>query len=110
MYSERKRQSRDPQFWEDHVTAWKQSDLSQAEYCRQNALPLSSFYTWKAKFEPNKLVPVEVKDDDLDDSHYISMTVEKMRIQLPNGIELQIPSNLSIESLIPGLTALQLAS
>ena len=26
------------QFWEDHVQAWQQSELTQAEYCRQNNL------------------------------------------------------------------------
>ena len=108
MYSDTNNRLRDPQYWEEHVKAWKQSGLSQAEYCRQNELPLHCFYNWKAKFEPQKLVPVEVKE--VSDSQYISIQVEKMRIQLSNGIELQIPSDLSLESLIPGLTALQLAS
>ena len=26
------------QFWENHVQAWQQSGLTQAEYCRQNNL------------------------------------------------------------------------
>lgn len=107
MYSDTNTHSRDPRFWENHVSSWKQSSLSQAEYCRQNDLPLHRFYNWKAKFEPQKLIPVEVKEKP--NSQYISMEIEKIRIQLPNGIELRVPSSLSIESLIPGLTALQLA-
>ena len=107
MYSDTNAQFRDPQYQENHVKAWKQSGLSQAEYCRQNELPLHRFYNWKAKFESQKLVPVEVQKEP--SAQYISIKAEKMRIELPNGIELQIPSNLSLESLIPGLTALRQA-
>jgi len=108
MYSKENHHSKDSKYWEAHVSAWKDSGLSQAQYCRQNDLPLSRFYTWKAKFEPQKLVPIKVAEEV--ESQYINVRVEKMTIQLPNGIELHIPSNLSIESLLPGLTALQLAS
>jgi len=105
MYSNH--QSKDSKYWETHVSVWKCSGLSQAEYCRQNDLPLTRFYGWKAKLEPKKFVAVKIVEEPEQD--FISNHVEKMTIQLPNGIELHIPSNLSIESLLPGLTALQLA-
>lgn len=108
MYSGTNTHPRDREYWEAHVTAWKESGLSQAHYCRQNDLPLNRFYNWKAKLEPQKLVPVKIAEES--DQQFISNRVEKMTIQLPNGIELHIPSNLSIESVLPGLTALQLAS
>jgi len=106
MYSNH--HSKDSKYWEAQVSAWKDSGLSQAQYCRQNDLPLSRFYGWKAKLEPKNFVSVKITEEP--EQQFISNRVDKMTIQLPNGIELHIPSNLSIESLLPGLTALQLAS
>ncbi len=99
---------KDSKYWETQVTAWKSSGMSQAEYCRQNDLPLSRFYSWKAKLEPKKFVSVKITEEPKQ--QFISHRVEKMTIQLPNGIELRIPSTLSVESLLPGLTALQSVS
>ena len=49
-------------FWEKHVALWKQSDLTQAEYCRQHNLQEKTFSKWKHKFMSQsksiELVPV----------------------------------------------------
>ena len=42
-------QKRDMSSMEKHITGWEQSGISQAEYCRQNEIPLSTFGNWKSK-------------------------------------------------------------
>ena len=38
--------SRTKSFWIDHISRWRHSDLSKAEYCRQQGLNAGSFYNW----------------------------------------------------------------
>lgn len=35
--------------WREHLAAWAQSGLSQAEFCRRRGLALPSFYYWRAR-------------------------------------------------------------
>jgi len=48
-------------YWAGHIREWKESTLSQAEYCRRQKISIKSFQYWKSKlvgFEEIKLVPV----------------------------------------------------
>jgi hypothetical protein len=36
-------------FWEEHISKWKTSGVSQVEYCRQNGLNIKSFRYWKRR-------------------------------------------------------------
>jgi hypothetical protein len=36
-------------YWQGHIESWKQSSLTQAEYCRRNFLPIKSFGYWKRR-------------------------------------------------------------
>lgn len=38
-------------YWRGHVEAWRRSGLSQAGYCRQEAISLKSFGYWKRRLE-----------------------------------------------------------
>jgi hypothetical protein len=40
------------QFWEEHISRWSVSELSQVEYCRANKIGLKSFQYWKRKTKP----------------------------------------------------------
>ena len=40
-------------FWNNHFTKWKESSLTQAEYCRQNKLDEQLFSKWKIKINKN---------------------------------------------------------
>ena len=44
---ERKREKQ--QFWASHIESWKDSGLSQIDYCRQNDLSRHRFTYWKSK-------------------------------------------------------------
>ena len=38
-----------PQAWLEHIETWKQSGLTQAQYCRTHSISTKSFYYWKRK-------------------------------------------------------------
>jgi hypothetical protein len=40
----------DHEFWQRHIEQWRTSELSQASYCRQQALVAHRFGYWKRKF------------------------------------------------------------
>ncbi|QWF69471.1 hypothetical protein KEF85_02380 [Methylomonas paludis] len=40
----------DHEFWQRHIEQWHTSGLSQASYCRQQALLVHRFSYWKRKF------------------------------------------------------------
>ena len=50
------------EYWNSHIEAWKQSGLSQIDYCIQNDLSKHRFTYWKCKKHkesaPIKFVPV----------------------------------------------------
>jgi len=35
--------------WQSHINAWKQSGLSQAEYCRKHSLNAHTFSYWRSR-------------------------------------------------------------
>lgn len=37
------------QYWRKHVASWRESNLSQVEYCRLNDLSIKNFGYWKRK-------------------------------------------------------------
>ena len=45
-------------FWKTHITSWEKTDISQAEYCRQNGLSSRSFGYWKKRQGNAKVNPV----------------------------------------------------
>ncbi|WP_444930505.1 IS66 family insertion sequence element accessory protein TnpA [Microbulbifer sp. SSSA002] len=49
-------------FWQEHITAWNSSDLSQTAYCQHHQLKLSTFTYWhnKQKKQRPKLMPVTI--------------------------------------------------
>jgi hypothetical protein len=75
-------------FWRGHIDAWRQSGLSQAAYCTQHDLSLSSFAYWRHKrSKPSAstaIVPVVVSRDPVD---------LRVEIHLPNGWKVHLPSH-----------------
>jgi len=45
------------EFWRDHITRWRESGLSQADYCRQRGLKPSRFTYWKKRVAGNSHSP-----------------------------------------------------
>ena len=42
------------QFWQDHITAWQCSGLSQAAYCKQHEIKFHNFAYWRNRLSPAK--------------------------------------------------------
>ena len=55
------------EFWHRHIENWSSSDLTQVEYCRQNALNRHTFAYWKSKLNKKEAVrpflPVSIQPE-----------------------------------------------
>ncbi|WP_444944608.1 IS66 family insertion sequence element accessory protein TnpA [Microbulbifer sp. ZKSA006] len=80
-------------FWKEHVTQWKASDLSQAAYCQQHQLKLSTFTYWRSKQSKNtaKLMPITMPPSQTS-----------MVMTLPGNIQIQLPTS-ELEHTLPVL-------
>jgi hypothetical protein len=45
--------------WQSHVEAWRESGLSQADYCRQQGLNRKTFSAWKLRVQGDLPLPTE---------------------------------------------------
>ncbi|WP_043319729.1 hypothetical protein [Microbulbifer sp. HZ11] len=78
-------------FWQQHIADWHASGLSQAAYCDQHNLKLSTFTYWRSKqSKPRpKLIPVSMPT-----------TSDLAELSLPGGIQLQLPVT-ALEQTLP---------
>ena len=37
-------------YWQEHISQWSESGLTQAEYCRRNKISAAAFHWWKGQF------------------------------------------------------------
>ncbi|HPB80639.1 MAG TPA: hypothetical protein PK200_01245 [Spirochaetota bacterium] len=81
-----KYQRRDRACWQTHIQTWKDSGLSQTEYCRQNNISLSSFTNWKAK----------ISSEVFRDQAFVELRHENISYQ-QNCIEFVVDNDLSIK-------------
>lgn len=95
--------------WKTHLDGWHNSGLSQAAYCRQHGLSLSSFGYWRRTLASKSqgaavsasmpaLVPIVVADAPLTDG--------LIEFHLPNGLQVILPSGLDPARLVPTIRAL----
>jgi hypothetical protein len=79
-----------------HIQAWQVSGLTQAVYCQQQRLNAKTFSRWFKTYQLSNqsakplLIPVAIIPvaDTLP-------TAEPMRLRLPKGHSLELPSNIS---------------
>ena len=76
-------------YWQKHLDAWHQSDLTQAAYCVSHGLSTKSFYRWRRKQKesvtagtPLTLVPVSVS---------ASVAQGVVRLHSPGGWRIELP-------------------
>jgi hypothetical protein len=76
-------------YWQKHVDAWHQSNLTQAAYCISHGLSTKSFYRWRRKEKesiaagkPLTLVPVTVG---------ASVAQDIIRVHSPGGWRIELP-------------------
>ena len=82
MEKQTARQS-DHKFWRVHIEAWRNSGLTQSEYCRQRQISRDAFAYWK------KRLPPELKADDVGNLVPIPFRLpfpERVKLIAPLGI------------------------
>lgn len=96
-------------YWQSLSNEWKQSGLSQPEFCKQKNIRYSQFTTWRTKFlkkaglSRSQLKPVRLKSASPQSSI-------GLQINFPNGVILQIPVGVDQATLITVLRSLGGAS
>lgn len=87
--------------WQSHLDAWRQSGLSQASYCKQHGLSLSSFGYWLHRraepTPPTSAVPIVVTKPSIE---------APVEIRLPNGWSVRLPASAESIHVLPLLREL----
>lgn len=94
-------------FWESHISAWKESNLSQATYCQEHELVVHQFGYWKRKLIEvnNSAVPTQGFVQLSPFQQVASTSVPTLSLQLPNQLRIEgiTPDNLLLAKELAGL-------
>ncbi|KTD23914.1 IS66 family insertion sequence element accessory protein TnpA [Legionella maceachernii] len=79
-------------FWNDHIQSWKESGLSQPEYCEAHGIKLSIFsyyrYIYLKITSPIGFVSIKPKVEKAP------LSVNSLQLLLPNGIRVMIAAEV----------------
>jgi hypothetical protein len=88
-------------YWQTHLDAWRQSGLSQAGYCKQHGLSLSSFGYWLHRrtesTPPPAALPILVAKPSLE---------TQVEVRLPNGWSVRLAASAERLHILPLLREL----
>ncbi|WOG26811.1 IS66 family insertion sequence element accessory protein TnpA [Endozoicomonas sp. 8E] len=89
------------QYWKDHIEAWQNSGLSQAEYVRRNGLPIKTFGYHKRRLQSapkpqQTLVPVKV---DNNDTYQVQTPESGISLVTPRGFTVALASDFDVACL-----------
>lgn len=75
------------QFWQNHISAWQSSGLSQAQYCQQHEIKFHNFAYWRTRLnQAAKPAAKLLKLGGLSVSSRVVMS-------LPQGIRLELSAS-----------------
>lgn len=98
-----KRQS--AEFWQDHIEAWRQGNLTQVAYCAIHGLHIKSFarrlYQAREAAKPSKL-PLTLVPASINHVGPIHTTIQ---LHSPSGWRIELPS-ISLSHHVTGLADL----
>ena len=84
-------------YWQEKIEAWKTSELTQRQFCKQNDLRFATFTYWRSRLsirDPSKngkvILPVKVKAPK-----HQTNSQQSIRIKLPHGVLIECPITLS---------------
>jgi len=100
----------DIQFREKHVRNYRKSKLSQAQYCRENKLKLSTFRYWEKRIHQDKVQVAAsnadsvCKSDFIDVTHILATknsapTNTFLEIEIGQDYKIKVPPNWEAENL-----------
>ena len=81
------------QVWQSHVTAWQNTDLPQAQYCRTHDLDQSQFSYWKCKLTRTKSVTQSAT------SKFALAQVETITEHVCSSLTVTLPSGAQVEGI-----------
>ena len=92
--------------WQEHIKKWANTNLTQIEYCKNNELRASQFTYWKSKLS-NSLensvglvqVPVPVFSQIPESIKVIKSSDFEMRIIINNDFQIEVNNDFSSQSL-----------
>ncbi len=81
------------QFWENHIQAWRETGLSQSEYCRRNDLIRHRFWYWRRRIEQAgkegvSFFPVALRSSRVAPASPLS----SVSVTTPNGYRIELES------------------
>jgi hypothetical protein len=73
------------------IEEWKASGSTQKQFCQENKIPLSSFFYWHKKYRNQEsgstaFIPITL--------HAGKNEAKNIEIIYPNGVRIQLPSNI----------------
>ena len=97
--AEKNREKRE--YWKSHIEAWKNSNLSQVEYCRQNDLSRHRFTYWKCKgdkkSEAIRFIPVIPK---FPSSFRLKDSIAPLKVIIGDRYRIEIGDGFSSDTLL----------
>ncbi len=105
-----KRCGKKTDLWSAHVEAWRQSGVSQAEYCRKNGLSHHQFGYWKKKFTDKEksaqcsafvAIPIQHRTAPASDQSDSGLTIKV------SGITIRLATRFSAVAFRRAMTVLQ---
>lgn len=84
-------ESNEARYWREHFSHWRESGVSQSEYCHRAGLSRHKFKYWRRKLEPSTLKRRRKKRD----SGFVPLQVQPapqawgLSLSLPNGMVLR---------------------
>lgn len=71
-------------YWQQHLSNWQESDLTQKDYCTQHALKQANFSYWRKRLATpatsNKFIPLTLTHPS---NAKIVISVASLRIEVP---------------------------
>ena len=79
-----------PERWLEHLDAWKQSGLTQADYCRMNELIIHQFWYWKNKLKGKDSLAKQKVTSGFAIAQFETVTThpQTISVTLPDGTTL----------------------
>ncbi len=94
------------QYWQQHVSAWRQGGQNQAAYCRQHGLKQYQMSYWKRRLaEPAagvSFVPIA-----LSSNLPLAVNHPELRLHTPNGYRIDVPDSFDTNVLKQIIVAVQ---
>ena len=76
-----------PKCWLEHLEAWKQTNLTQADYCRMHGLRTNQFWYWKSKLQGQDSVAKQKVTSGFAIAQFETVTApqQAVSVTLPDG-------------------------